>query len=206
MAMLGGIAGSIATPIANKKEGKRQWKRSKLAAATAYHRNAQEARKNRRFQERMSSTAYQRATVDLEKAGLNRILAYTQGGSSSPGGSTAQAPAAQAPTVRHDIKSPSALNMIQTISEIKAVNAQTTLTEEKERGENFRNVREELLSTGWSRLLSSALGVEDFLKKEAPKIGKHLTAPYYNLEPDSQSTAHGEKPPKKQFKVRERKK
>lgn len=51
--------------------------------------NSAEALANRQFQEHMSSTAYQRAVEDMRKAGLNPILAFAQGGASTPGGSGA---------------------------------------------------------------------------------------------------------------------
>lgn len=50
--------------------------------------SASEAQKTRDWQEYMSNTSYQRAMTDLRKAGLNPVLAYTQGGASTPAGST----------------------------------------------------------------------------------------------------------------------
>jgi len=51
--------------------------------------NLAESALNRKFQERMSNTAYQRGMEDMKKAGLNPTLAYMQGGASAPSGSQA---------------------------------------------------------------------------------------------------------------------
>lgn len=56
-------------------------------AAMSY--NSAQAAKNRAWQEQMSNTAYQRAVEDMRKAGINPILAYQQGGASTPGGAQA---------------------------------------------------------------------------------------------------------------------
>lgn len=45
-----------------------------------------QAQINRDWQEQMSNTAYQRAVLDMKKAGINPILAFQQGGAETPGG------------------------------------------------------------------------------------------------------------------------
>lgn len=62
---------------------------SMLGGAHANRLARKEAKRNRRFQERMRNTQWQSAVADMEKAGINPALAYSQGGAASPSGSTA---------------------------------------------------------------------------------------------------------------------
>lgn len=60
----------------------------------AADRNSIEAGLNRDFQERMSNSQYQRAVGDMQAAGINPMLAVSQGGAGNVSGSMGSAPSA----------------------------------------------------------------------------------------------------------------
>ena len=96
----------------------------------ANRQNLKIARENRAFQERMSNTAYQRATADLEAAGLNRIIALGSP-SSSPSGTSAQFQNEKAPiadSVSKAVHSALAVRRQKTELEVMRQNIQESMS------------------------------------------------------------------------------
>lgn len=81
-------------------------------------RSSDEAEFSRDWQKQMSNTAYQRATADMKAAGLNPMLAYSQGGASTPSGAVGDV---------GDVSNPvsSALEFQKAKSEVDLIKAQT---------------------------------------------------------------------------------
>jgi hypothetical protein len=81
-----GIAGSVLGFVGQQQTNQKSWDIAQSANAAS----AQQAQQQMDFQERMRATQYQTAMEDMKKAGLNPMLAASQGGAGTPSGAMGQ--------------------------------------------------------------------------------------------------------------------
>jgi len=100
--------------------------------------NAAEAQKTRDFQERMRSTQYQTAVKDMQAAGLNPMLAYSQGGAGTPSGATSAPAVAKLGTGMSSARqSADTVAALQSVEASKAQVEQVKATTDKIRSETM---------------------------------------------------------------------
>jgi len=131
--------------------------------------NLKIAREQMAFQERMSSTAYQRSATDLQAAGLNRILALGKP-ASTPAGATARMENVNAPKGLA-IKEAGAMAMTtaRQMAEIENIKANTEFTNEKK------------AVIGGAAELGSGLGTAARWVKENIRPSDTINADYGNM-------------------------
>jgi len=83
---LGGAIGGVLGFIGQQQTNQKNWDIAQAANAAS----ASQAQAQMDFQERMRATQYQTAVEDMQKAGLNPMLAYSQGGAGTPSGAMGQ--------------------------------------------------------------------------------------------------------------------
>ena len=88
---IGGLVGGALGFIGQQQTNQKNWDIAQSANAAS----AAQAQAQMDFQERMRSTQYQTAVDDMKAAGLNPMLAYSQGGAGTPTGAMGSVSTAQ---------------------------------------------------------------------------------------------------------------
>jgi len=152
---------------------------SLLGGSMANSARSREASRNRRFQESMSSTARQREVEDLEKAGLNRVLAAGSQGASTPTGSmAAQENVMEGASQAFSNSAQAIMNKKKLGSEIDLINAQVEKTKKETKVTSDTGEKTGVQATLWKKLqdvLDFAERKQNAAKKHTDKIMKPKT-------------------------------
>lgn len=136
-----------------------------------------EAATNRGFQERMRNTSWQAGVADMQAAGINPALAYSQGGASAPGGNMASQDDVISPAVS------SAMQMKRLSADVDLIKQQTAKAKEEKRGaENAANMGQARLAAyGISRTPSGSLTMRTD-PDNLPLMTREITSAVQNVE------------------------
>ncbi len=119
----GSIIGGGLNFLGGTQQNQSAWDIAQAANAAS----AQQAAQQMAFQERMRATQYQTVVEDLKKAGLNPMLAYTQGGAGTPAGAMGSAHTAPVRNVLGEATT-AFMNAMQTDADVAVKNAAATNT------------------------------------------------------------------------------